>query len=73
MAATKMFQIWSSKKWNFKKLKFVKMWFWHLVSISNLGVEIVAQGETNGYFNLADCKKGIEFVKNSNDAKTEII
>lgn len=67
------FEIWSSRKLNMRKLRYVKMWYWHLVSITNLGKEIIAQGEPDGYFNRLDCQHGAEIVKSSGNAPIEYI
>ena len=67
------FEIWSHRKLNMRKLRYVKMWYWHLVSITNLGREVVCQGESNGYFNRLDCQGACEIVKESNTAPIEYI
>lgn len=37
-----------------------KKWFWHARAMNH---EVIAQGETNGYHNKADCLKTIGLLK----------
>lgn len=43
-------------------------WYWHARAMNH---EIVAQGETNGYFNKADCLHAIDLLRGSSAAEVK--